>query len=380
MTNSDDAMGNLKDITFEEAWNCEQQRQLRKNMLEGKASKICSRCYEQERHGVKNTRNWANRWLNHHWEVVESTKDNGTVDKVNLPYIDFRFSNICNFKCRTCGPALSSGWHDDYHKMWSGTTQKKFIRPYKNEKRFWEVVEPYIDGLEEIYFAGGEPLMMDEHYRILKRLVEKKMFHVRLQYNTNFSNVIYKDINVLEEWDKFETVEIGASLDGSFKRGEYLRKGQIWDQVEENRKQVFEKCPRAFFYLATCVNVFNGFHVSDFHIDWIKKGYIDDHSLLNPIQSPEYLRIQILPPAMKDKLAEKWKKAQDWMVNNTNAKHKRYESLISYVYEQDRSHLQNEWYEITNRLDKIRNENWREIFPELLEFEKHILSQKNSKK
>jgi len=380
MTDSDDAMGNLKDMTFEEAWNCEQQRQLRKNMLEGKASKLCSRCYEQERHGVKNTRNWANRKLNHHWDVVESTKEDGTVDKVNLPYIDFRFSNLCNFRCRTCGPDLSSGWYDDHHKMWQGATQKKFIRPYKDEKSFWKVVEPYIDDLEEIYFAGGEPLMMDEHYRILKRLVEKKMFHVRLQYNTNFSNIIYKDINVLDEWDKFETVEIGASLDGSFKRGEYLRKGQVWDQVLENRKQVKERCPRAFFFLATCVNVFNCFHVSDFHIDWIKKGLVGHHSLLNPLQSPEHLRIQILPTEMKDKLAEKWRKAQAWMVENTKADHRRYESLISYLYETDRTNLQDRWYDITNRLDKIRNENWRDIFPELHELEDNIKLQAKLKK
>ena len=192
MSNSDDIMGNLKEITLEQAWNSPQQKQLRKDLINGKANKICTRCYEQERHSINTTRTWSNEKLNHHWDVVESTKEDGTVDKVNLPYIDFRFSNLCNFKCRTCGPDLSSSWYEDQTKLFSKPEHSKIIRPYKDEKRFWEVVEPYVDGLEEVYFAGGEPLIMEEHYRILKRLVEKKMFHVRLKYNTNFSQVIYK--------------------------------------------------------------------------------------------------------------------------------------------------------------------------------------------
>ena len=374
MSDSDDAMGNLKDISLEEAWNSTQQKKLRKDLLNGKASKICTRCYEQERHDINTTRTWSNDKLLHHWDVVESTKEDGTVDKVNLPYIDFRFSNLCNFKCRTCGPDLSSSWYEDHHKMWNGATQKKIIRPYKDEKRFWEVVEPYIDGLEEVYFAGGEPLIMEEHYRILKRLVEKKMFHVRLKYNTNFSQVIFKGMDVFKEWDKFEYVEIGASLDATHKRGEYLRAGQSWEQVEENRQHVFDKCPRAFFFVATCVDVFNSFHVSDFHIDWIKKGWVGPHSLLNPLQTPEHLRVQILPAEMKDKLAEKWTSAQTWMKENTNAQHRRYESMISYLYESDYTHMLNDWYDITTRLDKLRNESWRDVFPELLDLEKFIKS------
>ena len=373
MSDMNDSMGNLKDITLEQAWNSTQQKQLRKDMLDGKASKICKRCYEQERHGINTTRTWANEKLNHHWDTVESTKQDGAVDKVNLPYIDFRFSNLCNFKCRTCGPDLSSSWYEDHNKMWGGGADTKIIRPYKDEKRFWEVVEPYIDGLEEVYFAGGEPLIMEEHYRILQRLVEKKMFHVRLKYNTNFSQVIFKGVDVFKEWDKFEYVEIGASLDATHKRGEYLRAGQSWEQVEENRKNVFEKCPRAFFFVATCVDVFKGFHVSEFHIDWIKIGWVGPHSLLNPLQTPEYLRVQILPKEMKDQLAEKWTKAQQWMNENTNADHKRYESMISYLYEADGTDKIEEWLRITNKLDNLRKENWRDVFPELLDLEKYQL-------
>jgi len=373
MSPSDKPMGNLKEITLEQAWNSEQQKQLRKDLLSGKQNSICDRCHEMERNNISTTRQWANKHLAKHMDVVESTKEDGTVDKVNLPYIDFRFSNICNFKCRTCGPELSSSWFDDHSKMWGKPDHKKIIRPYKDEKTFWEKVEPYMDGLEEIYFAGGEPLIMEEHYRILKRLIEKKMFHVKLKYNTNFSQMTYKDIDVMKEWDKFEQVEIGASLDASHKRGEYLRKGQSWQQVEDNRKRMFDICPRAYFFLATCLDVFNSFHVPDFHIDWYERGWIkDEGSLINPLLTPAYLRIQMLPAPLKDQLREKYNTAQEWMDKNTKSKSKRYDALIKFLDEADYSHKIKEWYRTTERLDDMRNENWRDIFPELQDLPKYI--------
>ncbi len=373
MSPSDKPMGNLKEITLEQAWNSEQQKQLRKDLLSGKQNSICDRCHEMERNDISTTRQWANKHLAKHMDVVESTKEDGTVDKVNLPYIDFRFSNICNFKCRTCGPELSSSWFDDHSKIWGKPDHKKIIRPYKDEKTFWEKVEPYMDGLEEIYFAGGEPLIMEEHYRILKRLVEKKMFHVKLKYNTNFSQMTYKDIDVMKEWDKFEQVEIGASLDASHKRGEYLRKGQSWKQVEDNRKRMFDTCPRAYFFLATCLDVFNSFHVPDFHIDWYERGWIkDEGSLINPLLTPAYLRIQMLPAPLKDQLREKYNTAQEWMDKNTKSKSKRYDALIKFLDEADYSHKIKEWYRTTERLDDMRNENWRDVFPELQDLPKYI--------
>ena len=215
-------------------------------------------------------------------------------------------------------------------------------------------------------FAGGEPLIMEEQYRILKRLVEKKMFHVKLKYNTNFSQMKYKDIDVMREWDKFEQVEIGASLDAAGARGEYLRKGQNWKQVEENRKRMFEVCPRAYFFLATCLDVFNSFHVPDFHIDWYERGWIKDQgSLINPLLTPGYLRIQMLPEPMKDRLREKYNTAQEWMDTNTKNKDKRYDSLIKFLDEADYTHKIREWLRTTEKLDALRNENWRDVFPEL---------------
>jgi len=364
-------IGSLKENTLEELWNAPKQKKLRADLMNGKASKDCKRCYTLEKHTLNSPRITANNeFLDKHWPTVGTTKDDGSHDLKNLPYWDFRFSNLCNFKCRTCGPSLSSAWYEDQVKIWGPQKEAKIIRPYKNEDKFWNTLEPYIDDVEVIYFAGGEPLIMEEHYRIIKRLVEKKMFHVKLKYNTNFSIMKFKDIDIMKEWDKFEYVYIGASLDAAGPRGEYLRKGQDWAQVEMNRNRMFEVCPRAEFFLATCLDIFNSFHVPDFHIDWTQRGYIKEGgSLINPLLTPDYLRIDCLTNELKDKLAEKYVKSDKWMLQNTDVKSTQYKGLIDFLYAEDRRYDLKRWLRYTNQLDALRNEDWRQVFPELVDLE-----------
>ena len=88
-------------------------RYMEQRSLAGTETAACSRCYDVERHNTHTLRIHANETYAHHQLTVDSTQLNGTVDKVNLVYLDVRFSNICNLKCRTCGPQLSSGWYDD---------------------------------------------------------------------------------------------------------------------------------------------------------------------------------------------------------------------------------------------------------------------------
>jgi len=367
MAPMNEILGNLKDQSFEDIWNSEKLKKMRVAMINDKPTKECTRCYSMENSGLNTTRTWANEAFENHFDKVGTTLEDGTVEKINLPYIDFRFSNLCNFKCRTCGPDLSSSWYDDNVKLYGPIKNPKIIRPYKDEETFWKKVEPYMDGLEEIYFAGGEPLIMEEHYRILKKLDERKMYHVRLKYNTNFSQMVFKGLDVMEIWNRFESVKIGASLDGMGKRGEYLRKGQSWEQVEENRKRMFEVCPNVYVFLATCLNVYNCFHVPDFHHEWIQKGWVDavGGSLINPLFVPEELSIQILPLEIKKRLEERYRKEQEWFDTHTRNKEKRYDKLIHFMYEKDQTQLIPKFWERTDMVDKLRNEDFISLFPEL---------------
>jgi sulfatase maturation enzyme AslB (radical SAM superfamily) len=120
---------------------------------------------------------------------------------------------------------LVVSWYTEEEELYGKRNYPKIMFAGRTETDMWEQLQPHIPYLEQIYFAGGEPLMMEEHYRILKELVKREMFDVKLIYNTNFSRLTLKDDNVLDYWKLFNNVSIGASLDGMGPRAEYIRKG-----------------------------------------------------------------------------------------------------------------------------------------------------------
>ena len=103
-------IGNLKENTMAEVWNGTPYKQMRINMLEDHPSKECTRCYEQEENGFFSMRNSQNKNFGHHIALVDKTNDDGSLDDFKLRYYDIRFSNLCNFSCRTCGSLFSSSW------------------------------------------------------------------------------------------------------------------------------------------------------------------------------------------------------------------------------------------------------------------------------
>ena len=174
-------LGSLKQNSLEELWNSERQKQLRIDMLNGTKNEICRRCHEQEESGFFSMRNSANKHLGHHIDRVSKTQPDGTYDDFNIVYWDVRFSNLCNFRCRSCGPNFSSNWFDDAVKINGGKPigQKKVIYAGKDKEDVWEQMKPHIPYLEQVYFAGGEPMIMEEHYRVLKELVRLEKFDVK---------------------------------------------------------------------------------------------------------------------------------------------------------------------------------------------------------
>jgi hypothetical protein len=79
---------------------------------------------------------------------------------------------------------------------------------------------------------------MEEHYRILKELDRRKMYHVRLIYNTNFSKLTFKDMDVLELWNKFDSVSVGASLDAEGDQEQNYKKRHCMADIVENRRRM----------------------------------------------------------------------------------------------------------------------------------------------
>lgn len=361
------SVGNTNDQTLIEIWNSDRMRELRKNMITGVATPACSRCYDVERHNTHTLRNHANEAYAHHGNLVNTTQLDGTVEKVNLIYLDVRFSNICNLRCRTCGPQLSSGWYDDSLMMDSKYTSPRILN-INQTGDFWNQLLPHLANTEEVYFAGGESLMTDEHYRILDHWISIGKTDVVLNYTTNFTKLDYKQRNLFELWRQYPKLSVAASLDGMGDRGEYIRKNMVWKDVVSNRKRMLQELPNAYFELTPTVSMWNVKHLPDFHKDWVQHGLVDINNIrINQLTSPKYFSTRILPKAMKQKAADKIERHCDWLVSQ-NAEDKTinaFNGLISFMNEQDDSELLPLWHHQTAKLDKIRKENWRDVFPEL---------------
>lgn len=364
-------IGNCRTNTMKEIWNDQPMRKVRNSMLTEKSVDACIRCYEQEANGFMSGRLSANKHHGHHIKKVAKTQQDGTFEDFELTYWDIRFSNLCNLSCRSCGHIFSSSWYQDQAKI-AGTEWKKTHKVLNYAGRFetdaWEQLVEHIDHVEQIYFAGGEPLLMDEHYRILDELVRRKKFDVRLIYNTNFTHTELKDRSVFEYWKLFDSVSIGASLDDQGARAEYIRKGTDWAVVENNRRDMMKICPKVDFYISPTLSIMNAWSITDFHRDWVEKGLIKAQDLnVNILQDPPHYRIDIATAEYKQQLATKfadhivWLQGQDPLSRATQG----FESAVKFMMTTDNTHLIDTFWRKTHELDSIRKENILTIIPEL---------------
>lgn len=359
-------IGNFKKDTMEQVWNQDAYKNMRKNMLEGKSCKECSKCYEQESAGFVSMRNSTNKNFGHHINIVDQTSADGTFEDFKLRYYDIRFSNLCNFTCRTCGGWFSSSWYKEETDIYGKRNYPSVLFAGRNEHDMWNQLQPHIPYLEQVYFAGGEPMMMEEHFWILKELANREMFDVKLIYNTNFSRLHLKDDNVLDYWKLFKNVSVGASLDAMGARAEYIRKGTKWDQIERNRQQMIERCPNTDFYVSSTVSLYNAHHITDFHRDWVDRGLIRAQDWnINILQGPERDRIDVLPQSFKNQIKLKiqdhigWLEPQDHLKRATSG----YQGILNFMQE-DRSHLLAEFFRVNDRHDEYRQESFETVFPE----------------
>lgn len=373
-------LGDLRKNTMEEVWNQDKYKELRVNMLEGKPSKACGKCYEQEKSGFFSMRNDSNRNYGHHIAEVDNTLADGTNPEFNIRYWDVRFSNLCNMRCRSCGPIFSSNWYNDHVKLYNkvpdvlGRDMARVEYTMGDEDKMIEQMMPHVPHLEQVYFAGGEPLIMKEHYFLLEKLIEAGKTDVRILYNTNFSELAFKDKHVFEYWKHFTSVSVGASLDASGPRAELMRKGTDWAQTVENRQRMMAEVPHVDFYVSATVSAMNVLHVLDFHKEWTELGLINAKDFnVNICQSPNWYRIDSLPhkfkqevvvPAYRDHI--KWLLPRDELKRATNG----FISALKFLEpDANKDYLWTEFLKETAKLDNIRNEKFFEVFTELAELQ-----------
>ena len=233
-----------KPSTLEEYWNGENIRRIRMQMLNNVVPPECVVC-DKKLLNQDVYRDYFNHLFAHRWnDVVENTQDDGYTTMKPISW-DYRFSNLCNFKCRMCGPMLSSAWETEARKQdkiepWMEKSVKTKIETFQKdtvEKEFNTAVEEH--RIEEVYWVGGEPLMYEQHWRYRQRIIELgDGSGLYARYNTNLHRVNYKGVNLYQDiLDHIRDWQICASLDGTREVGEYIRTGLVYDTWKKNFEQ-----------------------------------------------------------------------------------------------------------------------------------------------
>jgi hypothetical protein len=240
-------------ITLDEHWNSEHMKSVRRRMMTGETLPECDVCNNK----LLNTsvyRDYFNQLFGHKYEYVMANTDDTGYTTVQPVSWDYRFSNLCNFKCRMCGDMLSSAWETEQrqHNMinwhdpknnWMQPVIKKQIESFQEsqiEQEFADAVEEH--RVEEVYWVGGEPLMYEQHWRYMKRIVDLgDGQNVYARYNSNLSRVDYRGINLYRDiLSRLRDWQICASLDGTGDIGEYIRTGLDYDQWVRNFREGLE--------------------------------------------------------------------------------------------------------------------------------------------
>jgi len=401
---------NLNITDFQSSWNSKYMRNVRKQMLNGEQPPSCVKCYKEEAAGHRSKRQWeTDYWIQRVDldQLILDTQQDGSVPP-QLAYIDLRFGTKCQLACVMCSPHDSSGWIKDWsaihpkitnptlkeNTMWSdkGSINGSSYNWHKNNPVFWEQFNEQIPNMKQLYFAGGESLIIEEHYEILEEAIRQGHApNLELRYNSN--GVEWRD-DLFELWSHFKLVRFHYSVDSIHAMNDYIRYPSEWKRTEE----VFhildkETSNNVEITVACAVQALNIYYLPDF-IKWkleqkfnkinmwpFGAGGINYHFVYHPA----HLNVKVLPAWFKAKCREKYKQFYPWWEENwelsipswhkgkvdydtwRNAEYgiKRLEGMLQFMESEDWSVRLPEMQEFILLCDRQRGNSFAETFPEM---------------
>lgn len=341
-------LGNINNQTFDEIWEGSAIKALRNKFEKGEPDKRCFVCTNREKSGVKSLRE-------------ETFEKYSTTNYKNIKgpiYFDIRFSNVCNFKCRTCWHGASSKWFEDAKILNKQAYHKAIIKNVEDYDSFINKLGLNILNAREIYFAGGEPLVTEEHYKLLDFLLSNKKTNLLLRYNTNLSNFNFKNRNVLELWKKFDQVEILASIDDKELNGEYIRNGFNWNNFLMNREKL-KGLKTVNFKISPTISILNVHKVTEFYKSLIKTRIIKENDFyVNILERPYHYNIKTLSEISKQEVKSNFLNFFKWCHENQlpNKVVEDFQSILDFMFKENlHEKYYNKFREETILLDKLWN-------------------------
>jgi hypothetical protein len=370
-------------------------------MMEGNIPSSCNKCFDEEHKGVVSKRMWeTGTWVEDGIDIPEliaQTQEDGTVPE-QLVYLDLRLGHTCNLKCIMCSPHDSSQWVGDHKKVFPlfqhselktqmSWDKKSFNNFWHENPDFWKEMYAQIPNLKQVYFAGGEPLMIREHKWFLEEIIRQGYADkILIRYNTNGLLV---DDEIIALWSRFKKVKVGFSIDAVGDRNWYIRYPSEWAIIEKNLHKLDNTPDNIHVSIATAIQILNVKHLADFArwkvIQNFKK--INFGNVTGGIQAgggifnmhllyiPTFLSIRCLPESDKQEVRRSFAELANWLHENYRQdedfwKHnpygwKRWQAVLDFMDAEDHTDLLPAFKEYINVMDSQRKLNFKETFPEL---------------
>ena len=401
---------NLNVSDFETAWNSTYMRNVRKQMLNGEVPPSCIKCFKEEAAGHNSKRMWETAYWSKRVDVdtlLENTSEDGSVPP-QLAYIDLRFGTKCQLACVMCSPHDSSGWIKDWKAMFpavqneslketmqwqdKGSTNGSSYNWHKQNPTFWKQFYEQMPSMQQIYFAGGESLIIEEHYEILEHAIKMGYAkNLELRYNSN--GVEWRE-DLFDLWKEFKLVRFHYSIDSIKEMNSYIRYPSNWKRQEEVFHILDNDTPdNTEVTIACAVQALNVYYIPDF-IKWkltqgFKKinmwpfgaGGVNYHFVYHP----PHLNVKVLPKWFKEECRKKYEEFYPWWEENwelgvpswykgkvtkedfmqAGYGLKRLEGMLSFMESEDWSRRLPEMKEFLQRCDTQRGNTFVETYPEM---------------
>ncbi len=381
--------------------NSDTLKLIRKTLLEGNWPDACIRCKTEERSNLRSRRIYENESWQKDFSETDAksvTEDDGTIREDHTPilFLDLRFGNKCNLKCRMCGPTDSDLWYQDQGELWGGsfkdthgTVQLEKNKNgvwkdplgtydwYSENDKFWSDLEIHAKTVKKINIVGGEPLLIDQHYLFLEKMVKSDFSKkVELEYNTNLTILPQK---ALELWSQFKNVRIGVSLDGFGTNNSYIRHPSKWDLIVKNLKRLDQADGPFERWISATIQSLNAFEITDL-IQW----KVNESGLLNfnkskrlpiltthALHRPEFLSLKSLPQKTKQDVSDHYfqfiesTREMNWSEPLRDHLSKLLNGYMQFMNSADLSSSFNRFMTYTSSLDRIRGESLEVGAPKL---------------